>query len=66
MATYRILRKNSIFKGFPGDEIIADPGALMDASVRSGIVQRIDVQKAENEVTPKPKTAKGKKGDKDN
>jgi len=53
MATYRILRKNSIFKGFAGDEIVTEPGALLDAAVRSGIVQRIDVQKAE-----KPKVSK--------
>lgn len=55
MATYKILRKNGIFKGFAGDEIITEPGPLLDAAVRSGIVQRVDVHKAE-----KPKVSRGK------
>jgi hypothetical protein len=44
MAIYRILRKNALFKGHPGDEVVAEPGPLMDAAVRSNIVTRIDVE----------------------
>lgn len=40
MATYRINQKNSIFKGFRGEIVIAEPGPLLDAAVRSGILSR--------------------------
>jgi hypothetical protein len=43
MAIYRILRKNGMFRGFPGEEISFEPGALVDAAVRAGMLQRIDM-----------------------
>lgn len=48
MAIYRILKKNGLFKGFPGEEVQAEPGPMMDAFVRGGMIQRIDV------AAPKP------------
>lgn len=59
MAIYKILRKNSVFKGFVGEEVQAVPGPLLDASVRAGIVQRIDVVEAVQE----KKSKKSKKDD---
>lgn len=43
MATYRILHRNGIFKGHPGSIVIAEPGPLMTAAVRSGILTRTDI-----------------------
>lgn len=44
MAVYRIIRRNSVYKGAPGDEIVAVPGRLLNAAVRAGLITRTDVE----------------------
>lgn len=46
MAVYRIIRRNSVYKGAPGDEIVAVPGRLLNAAVRAGLITRTDIEEA--------------------
>lgn len=44
MATYRIVKRNAIYRGAPGDEIVAAPGRQINAAIRAGVLTRIDIE----------------------
>jgi hypothetical protein len=45
MAEYKIVQPGSIFSGARGDIIVTEPGQLVDAAVKAGLITRIDTGK---------------------